>query len=209
MGVKRKQEERSDGDHASKKRKGFSVGPANLPDGTYRRKTQKIKQDLIQKAKVKKAYAKLKAQEEAEREAAGEDAGPTTNPSEQLEAATMDLHPDRQAMLEGPEQTDVAEPPRRNRRPRGNNHDTEDVNGFRTRQGERKPKPSRYKKELEQAQEKRAQVDARRNARQARENERKAMAKAKRPGRDGKQKLGRQGTVLLSRVQRLVNEGTI
>lgn len=26
-------------DPATKKRKGFSVGPANLPDGTYRRKS--------------------------------------------------------------------------------------------------------------------------------------------------------------------------
>jgi hypothetical protein len=209
MGVKRKHEERTDGDRVSKKRKGFSVGPANLPDGSYRRKTQKIKQDLIQKAKVKKAYAKVKAQEEAEREAAGEDAGATTTPSEQIEAATMELHPDRQAMLDGPEQTEVAEAPRRNRRAHNVNHDGEDVNGFHSRQRERKPKPSRYKKEIEQAQEKRAQTEARRNARQARDKERKAMAKAKRPGKDGKQKLGRQGTVLLSRVQRLVNEGTI
>jgi hypothetical protein len=27
-------------EHAVKKRKGFSVGPANLPDGTYRRKSK-------------------------------------------------------------------------------------------------------------------------------------------------------------------------
>lgn len=30
----------SKGDPAIKKRKGFSVGPANLPDGTYRRKSE-------------------------------------------------------------------------------------------------------------------------------------------------------------------------
>jgi hypothetical protein len=29
-----------DGAEPSKKRKGFSVGPANLPDGTYRRKSE-------------------------------------------------------------------------------------------------------------------------------------------------------------------------
>ncbi|KAI5284581.1 hypothetical protein KEM52_002846, partial [Ascosphaera acerosa] len=34
-----------------RKGKGFSVGPANLPDGTYRRKVTKIKEDLIHKAK--------------------------------------------------------------------------------------------------------------------------------------------------------------
>lgn len=30
----------SKGEPAIKKRKGFSVGPANLPDGTYRRKSK-------------------------------------------------------------------------------------------------------------------------------------------------------------------------
>ncbi|KAI9671694.1 MAG: hypothetical protein M1831_003222 [Alyxoria varia] len=49
-----------------KARKGFSVGPDNLPDGTYKRKVQKIKQDLIHKAKVKKQYAKVKKQIQAE-----------------------------------------------------------------------------------------------------------------------------------------------
>lgn len=29
-------------DSAIKKRKGFSVGPANLPDGTYRRKSERF-----------------------------------------------------------------------------------------------------------------------------------------------------------------------
>jgi hypothetical protein len=29
-----------DGSEPAKKRKGFSVGPANLPDGTYRRKSE-------------------------------------------------------------------------------------------------------------------------------------------------------------------------
>lgn len=56
---------------------GFSIGPANLPDSAHRRKgnvfaqkqrlrlinqstVQKIKQDLIRKAKVKQYYSKLK-----------------------------------------------------------------------------------------------------------------------------------------------------
>lgn len=33
----------SKGDPATKKRKGFSVGPANLPDGTYRRKSERAR----------------------------------------------------------------------------------------------------------------------------------------------------------------------
>lgn len=44
MGSKRPHEETAQ--HATepqqKKRKGFSVGPANLPDGTYRRKSKRI-----------------------------------------------------------------------------------------------------------------------------------------------------------------------
>ncbi|EPS36567.1 hypothetical protein H072_9901 [Dactylellina haptotyla CBS 200.50] len=48
---------------SSGKRKGFSVGPSNLPDGTYRRKTQKIKQTLIHRAKLRKGLEKIKRDE--------------------------------------------------------------------------------------------------------------------------------------------------
>ncbi|KAF7514569.1 hypothetical protein G7054_g15199 [Neopestalotiopsis clavispora] len=53
------------GDARDKKARkgGFRVGPDNLPDGPWRRKVTKIKQDLIQKAKLKKAYKKIKARE--------------------------------------------------------------------------------------------------------------------------------------------------
>lgn len=51
----------------AKKRKGFHVGPENLPDGAWRRKNTKIKHDLIHKAKVKKEYAKVKAEVAKER----------------------------------------------------------------------------------------------------------------------------------------------
>lgn len=44
-----------------KTKKGFSVGPANLPDGTYKRKVDKIKETLIHNAKVKKKYSKTVA----------------------------------------------------------------------------------------------------------------------------------------------------
>ena len=51
-------------DQPSKKQKrGFTVGPDNLPDGTYRRKAQKIKQDLIHKAKVRKHFDKVRKQQ--------------------------------------------------------------------------------------------------------------------------------------------------
>lgn len=52
----------------AKKRKGFRVGPENLPDGAWRRKNTKIKHELIHKAKVKKEYAKVKAEVLKEKE---------------------------------------------------------------------------------------------------------------------------------------------
>ncbi|KAI4603303.1 hypothetical protein KJ359_006096 [Pestalotiopsis sp. 9143b] len=54
-----------DGGHDSKRARkaGFRVGPDNLPDGPWRRKVTKIKNDLIQKAKLKKQYKKIKARE--------------------------------------------------------------------------------------------------------------------------------------------------
>lgn len=44
-------------------RGGFSVGPANLPDGTWKRKTDKIKKLLIHKAKIRKQYDKVRRRE--------------------------------------------------------------------------------------------------------------------------------------------------
>jgi len=46
-----------------KHRKGFRVGPENLPDGAWKRKVDRIKKDLIHKAKVRKAYRKVRATE--------------------------------------------------------------------------------------------------------------------------------------------------
>ncbi|EXJ94956.1 hypothetical protein A1O1_00074 [Capronia coronata CBS 617.96] len=188
-----------------KKRKGFSVGPANLPDGTYRRKTQKIKRDLIQKAKVKKAYAKIKAQEEATEPTPSFTAAGNDGDTDRIDQppASLELHPDRQAMLAAPATNqDEENRPRENRswrNPRESDHQAK----------QRRPKESRYKKEMELAAQHRLQIEAKRKAREAREQERRAMTKAKRPGKDGKPKLGKQGNVLLSRIRRMTEEGKI
>jgi hypothetical protein len=60
---KRKQDSATapDGDR-KKAKKGFQVGPANLPDGTYKRKAKKIKDSLIERALIQKEYARLKRQ---------------------------------------------------------------------------------------------------------------------------------------------------
>ncbi|KIV98066.1 hypothetical protein PV10_01756 [Exophiala mesophila] len=181
------------------KSSGFSVGPANLPDGTYRRKTQKIKKDLIQKAKVKKAYAKIKAQSQNENpqpdpprilSEPGEAAQPHSPPAP---AASLELHPERQALLN-------EEPKSRQKQHRLNSsHNLHSA----------RPKTSSYHKELEVGAQRRAEIAANADARLARDRERRAMAKAKRPGKDGKAKLGRQGTALLTRIQRLTAEGKI
>ncbi|PWY77456.1 hypothetical protein BO70DRAFT_317540 [Aspergillus heteromorphus CBS 117.55] len=183
----------TEGDAAPmKKRKGFSVGPANLPDGTYRRKTQKIKSDLISKAKVKKAYAKVRAAELAAAPARpiytnDEDAG------EKEEPATLELHPDRVAMLNEP----APEPT-----PQSQRGDRRDANGRRAR----KPKPSAFSRELEIAEARRKEAAKRQEDRDFRQKNREAMARARRPDQQGKRKLGRESTVLLDRVQRMVGK---
>ncbi|OQD82207.1 hypothetical protein PENANT_c023G01171 [Penicillium antarcticum] len=188
---------------AIKKRKGFSVGPANLPDGTYRRKTQKLKNDLIQKAKVKKAYAKIKAQEEA---IAPKKSVYDTYVDEDAEtekkdepaakdATTLELHPDRIAMLNEPEPEAAPErAPRPERRPRGEGR------------RERRPKPSAFSKEIEIAEARKRAAEKREKDREAKQKEREAMLRAKRPDQFGKRRLGRESNALLSRVQRMVGQ---
>ncbi|KAJ5717225.1 hypothetical protein N7488_002871 [Penicillium malachiteum] len=183
-------------DNIMKKRKGFSVGPANLPDGTYRRKTQKIKSDLIQKAKVKKAYAKIKAQELA---AGAPKPVYATGDEEQIqeteEPASTEPHPDRVAMLNElePEPEPAPRPERRPRREGG-------------AQRERRPKRSAFTKEMEIAEQRRKLAEAREKEIQAKQKEREAMIRAKRPDQFGKRRLGRESKVLLDRVQRIVGK---
>ena len=215
MAPKRKQDEsehQNPQSKASSLKKGFSVGPANLPDGTHRRKgiffamneepwtnlctVQKIKQDLIRKAKVKKSYTKLKEREPL-------DSKPSLYSTPPEPSASLELHPERQAMLDNPnpgpttqEREDPhQQPPRHKKAPR--------------------PKAVPFRKEALLAQQRREENERRRKEyeeatrqRQAkideRERFRKAMAKARSGGRDGQRKLGRESKVLLEKVQRMV-----
>lgn len=229
---KRKLEDTTAVEPPKKQRKnhGFSVGPANLPDGTYRRKTQKIKNDLISKAKVKKSYARLKLNDEGDSETKydpytqpedparpGRQEGQVKNATSDVDnvrSPTNEIHPERQAMLNAPEEDAV--PPkhknRRERKPRGRRANRDDhANPNATELGGRghqrdATRPVRYQKEFALAEEKTARDAAREAARQQRIKERKAMIKARRPGKDGKQKLGRQSDILLNRVKRLVGK---
>lgn len=148
MSSKRTRDEPTDGgggERTKKPRHGFRVGPENLPDGPWRRKgtppshtsprlpqanprpVTKIKKNLITKAKVKKQYAKIKAQRTDTTAApalpipADElEATTTTTP----EATTQDpptpppqVHPARQAILND-DATTTSRPAREPRGPR-------------------------------------------------------------------------------------------
>ncbi|EEQ88791.1 hypothetical protein RJZ56_004977 [Blastomyces dermatitidis] len=199
MAAKRPREDGASADaNVAKKKKGFSVGPANLPDGTYRRKVQKIKGDLIHKAKVKKSYAKVKAEELAKgtakpsftQESTLENDGDATKP----EAASLELHPDRQAMLDAPQ---AEQPPtsRTDRLPRDSRN-----------RRKRPPKPSPFTKEVEIARRRQEEIEKKQRIREAKQRDREAMARARRPDQFGKRRLGRESTVLLDRVKRMVEE---
>ncbi|KAI1849291.1 hypothetical protein JX265_012148 [Neoarthrinium moseri] len=202
---------------------GFRVGPDNLPDGTWRRKVIKIKKDLIQKAKIKKAYSKIKAAEQSSKadheksntverpEGDGQDEGEGEGEGEgtQQPQAEPQLHPERQAMLDEDEAEPEPEPepPRRARdqrpeRPRGR------------KQQQPPRRPGYYDKALEQASRRKEEQEQRerevqrrldeRNRKTAeRERYRRAMAKAKTPGRDGQRRLGRESGLLLERVKKM------
>ncbi|KAF3067111.1 hypothetical protein GL218_08800 [Daldinia childiae] len=194
---------------AKKLRKGFRVGPENLPDGPWRRKVDKIKKDLIHKAKVKKAYKKIKAAEQASSKPnttlATEDANANADVDVETEPEppSPQLHPERQAMLDvDEEQADLSSPPPPGDRP--------------PRQRKQKVrKPGYFDKAVADGDRKKAEAEARAQeiARQNAEREnkiaerekfRKAMAKARTPGRDGQRKLGRESGLLLEKVKKMV-----
>lgn len=147
---------------------------------------------------MKKAYAKIKAQEAAAGPrksvyaTAEEDGTTQEKPDDQEEdAATLELHPDRVAMLNEPAPEPAPKPERRPRNDDG-------------KRRERKPKPSAYAKEIEIAEQRRQAAEARRKEREAKQKDREDMMRAKRPDQFGKRRLGRESKVLLGRVQRMV-----
>ena len=161
---------------------------------------QKIKKSLIHKAKLKKQYAKLQAQEDI----------PTQNPAyyqddeeesaEDAPEPTMEPHPDRVKMLEEPEPEAVPEA----------------EHGSESRR-RRRPRPQPFEKEAEIGRQKLERAEAQRVAHEKaqkeralkiaeRERFRKAMAKARRGGPNGQRKLGRESNVLLEKARRLVGK---
>ena len=158
---------------------------------------QKIKSDLIQKAKVKKAYAKIREKEIAAVQRPrplyeeAEETDSNVNSVESDNTPTLELHPDRQAMLDRP-----APDPALTRDPSGQNRPPR----------KSKPRKTGFEKELELAEKRKQDAEARRRERELKQRDREAMAKARRPDRDGKRRLGRESKVLLGRVQRMVGQ---
>ena len=224
---KRKQDATSapDGDR-KKAKKGFQVGPANLPDGTYKRKAKKIKDSLIERALIQKQYARLKRQgkiPDAQDDAIPVPASahldqtttitPTNDDGEKDESAAPPPkeasppsapHPDRANLMTrpslSPEPAPVLRAPKE-RKPR-----------------EHKPKFQPFSKEHAQATARKEAEEARRRDIEEGHRERKrkieerekmqrAMAKARKGGINGQRKLGRESNVLLMKVQKMVAEG--
>ncbi|KAI8960707.1 hypothetical protein F5Y11DRAFT_254453 [Daldinia sp. FL1419] len=188
-----------------KHRKGFRVGPENLPDGPWKRKVDKIKKDLIHKAKVKKAYKKIKAAEQASSKPETAPAVEDANADVEAAPPSPQLHPERQAMLDvDEEQAEPASPPQS-----GDRH--------LRRRKQKVRKPGYFDKAVADADRKKAEAEARAQeiARRNEERERKiaererfrkALAKARTPGRDGQRKLGRESGLLLEKVKKIVGE---
>lgn len=160
---------------------------------------QKIKHDLIRKAKVKKSYNKLKEREQLE----NPPIIPSVYATEDNQPASLELHPDRQAMLDKPESTVRDRPEINNDRPR--------------RQRSRRGKGAPFEKEIrlakqdkEQAAAEQLAIEERNRQRQKKFEERerfqKDMAKAREGGKSGQRKLGRESKVLLEKVKRSIPE---
>ncbi|KAI0905439.1 hypothetical protein F4824DRAFT_491474 [Ustulina deusta] len=256
---KHKSERPIEGDGASgpaakKHRQGFRVGPDNLPDGPWRRKVDKIKKDLIHKAKVKKAYKKIKTIELATSSSTlkpaledmntgsvtivktdmgdtGDDGDNRSNGSggdgddddgddekEEQGRGTAEIHPQRQAMLDD---DDPDNAPRRINK-KDDDQSLKDGGQGQRQQGRERERPNRQKRKpgyfdqaLATAERKKAEAAERAAEKERREAERqckteererfrRAMAKARKPGRDGQRRLGRESGLLLEKVKKMV-----
>ena len=160
---------------------------------------QKIKQDLIHKAKVKKSYAKLKQRELQD---SHHTHSTDLSAAADIEPTGLELHPARQAMLDEPERTQE-EPAKPEDRPRERRL--------------KRPKSVPFRKETRQAEERKEEAERRRKAieeanvqRQRkiedRDRFRRAMAKARTGGKNGQRKLGCESKVLLEKAKRVMSE---
>ena len=237
---------------SKKPKQGFKVGPDNLPDGPWRRKgtfsysllkkaikpnilrtVTKIKQGLIQKAKIKKQYAKIKAQheqqapgkssrhadedqvvsDESDKEEDGEDLNEEDGDKEEAET----MHPTRQLMLVDEDKAQEGAI-KRHGDPDAqidNEADGAEDQTFPDGHRRRTRRPGYYDKQLKKAEEQKAESERwaeeaqkRREERERKiaERQRYGRAMKKTRGRDGKKKLGRESNILLEKVKRMMEK---
>lgn len=155
----------------------------------------KIKKQLIHKAKVKKAYAKIKARDQPD--PSPPSAAPPPASREQP------MHPTRELML--------ADEQRAQAGAEGSPAHAAPSEGRRRRTR----RPGYYDKQLAEAEERRRRAeDAAREAQRRREERARKLAErdrvkramAKTRGPDGRKKLGRESSLLLDKVKKLVAE---
>lgn len=179
------------------------------------RTVRKIKNELIHKAKIKKQYSKIRERELKDQPSnhpslyadadADADADASSLPSKEQgaalpqSAASQELHPDRQRMIDAPD----TQPEQRPRQKGGRQKAARRPDPFAKESAEaerRREEAERWRRERQEAEEKKQ----RRLAERARE--RKAMMKANGVGSGGGRKLGRESAVLLGRVKKLMAE---
>ncbi|KAL8740507.1 MAG: hypothetical protein Q9190_006801 [Brigantiaea leucoxantha] len=142
--------------------------------------------------KIKKEYAKIRERQEPE---------PTVPTKNEQNAASLELHPERQAMLDAPGDQENKRPKnfsqqqRRKHLPRRKRDPFEKESRFAQKQ---KEEAEARHKAIEEAQQRRQQKL------EERERFRRAMAKARSGGQNGQRKLGRESKILLEKVKNLV-----
>lgn len=175
-----------------------------MPTRLTSREVQKIKKDLIHKAKVRKTYAKVKQRELGLPQ---ENPAPVSDDAPRQATPNLERHPERQLMLDEADRPPV----------------TSAVQAAlpddRSRARKRRSKPAPYRKEMQLAEQRKAEAEQKRQQREMarqqrqqkmeeRERFRRAMAKARTGGKNGQRKLGRESKVLLERVKKVMGETT-
>ena len=172
----------------------------------------KVRRNLVENAKVKKSYDKLKARERAvtsETQHAGQvelDGGEVPEP------ASLEPHPERQALMEGGSLEPISTTSGLNG---GDGRDTESANAEIDVKRRQKRKPAPFTREQRAGEKHIAEANRRREEMAAANAERerklverarraKAMAKARGRGPQGQRKLGRESTILLEKVKQMV-----
>ena len=179
---------------------------------------EKKKKDLIHRAKVKKAYAKIKAQENTSDKLP--DPAIASESASEREAEEQKHEPEstNRESEAAPEAPDgQSEPPRRPEPAETRDSAEPDPNVHPARQRNLRRRPGYFDRSLQESSKRKAQREAREAEFQRRREERerrikerqrfrRVSAKAREVGPDGRRKLGRESEVLLERVKRMVGK---